>query len=176
MSQIPDDSPSDWFDRSGHLSELALSFVSDGQEAELPSSVLSHLSECAHCQQRLAQMASYSLALGAALEATPKSELSLEPHAAPRFPWFGLGVAACLALLGKVPLLISLEGISASWFSFFEFSKTILRGFRLWQLSSSSELRVYVTATWMLSACLLCGIAFLLKTQLLLSNAKGRMQ
>jgi hypothetical protein len=90
------------FDREGHLTEVALTALADGERALLPDAALEHLDGCEACGARLGEQALFSLSLDDALaRAVPA------PESAPAaFPVAALVGALVLALLGAVPSLM----------------------------------------------------------------------
>jgi hypothetical protein len=81
----------------GHLSEVAMTAIADGEEAILPREAFGHLGTCAVCAKGVEGAASLSAAIGQAL-AGP------EPAPRPRaFPALAVGLSIALAALAAIP-------------------------------------------------------------------------
>jgi hypothetical protein len=90
----------------GHLSDVAVSTLADGEEALLPPEVRKHAHECATCAATIQKEALHSVAVGEILRAAAEPELApasaaLEPVRAP-VPWVILAVGCFLSVLGVV--------------------------------------------------------------------------
>jgi hypothetical protein len=89
----------DVFDRDGHLSDVALTALADGERSLLPDSALTHADACERCGTRLGEQALLSLSLSEALGAN-------RAPAPAAFPLGAILVATVLAVLGAVPTLL----------------------------------------------------------------------
>ncbi len=54
-------------DEAGHLSEVGVTVLGDGQSMLVPADVLQHVDGCADCCQRMGEAAMFSIALGDAI-------------------------------------------------------------------------------------------------------------
>lgn len=85
------------WDGSGHLTDVALVALADGQDALVEKEARTHAETCEACAGRLADLALESIAVGEALLA------AREPR---RLPARAIGFAIALALLGVIPSLL----------------------------------------------------------------------
>ena len=92
------------WDGSGHLTDLALVALADGQDAILDADVRSHAGTCEACASRLADFALESIAVGAAVE------MARPPR---RIPVLAVAIAAMLAIVGVMPSLLEPRWISS---------------------------------------------------------------
>lgn len=65
------------FEPDGHLTELCLTCLSDGELALVPPEALAHLDACEPCARRLGEAALLSVATGEALRSSPPAAASL---------------------------------------------------------------------------------------------------
>ena len=72
-------SPDLIFEPDGHLTELCLTCVSDGQLSLVPEGALDHLDACEPCGRRLGEAALLSVEIGEALRAAPRVVASVVP-------------------------------------------------------------------------------------------------
>jgi hypothetical protein len=101
----------------GHLSELALSVLVDGEAALLPTDAASHAQLCADCGKRLGALAQLSLEIDGALSHAPVAlaRTATHPQASgwQRWPAHApvkeIGLGLVLALLGQLPTLLGLS-------------------------------------------------------------------
>jgi hypothetical protein len=114
---------SELFDAEGHLSDVALVALADGQDALVPPPSRAHLDACPACLSRLGEHALASTRVGAALLASGAAdtheafatdaansspgELSAFAVRARHVPIPALVVAAVLGLVGLVPRLLA---------------------------------------------------------------------
>lgn len=85
------------WDGAGHLAELALVALADGQDALVDADARRHVETCEACADRLAALALESLEVGALLE---------RQRAPRRLPIAAVGGAVALAAVGLVPSLL----------------------------------------------------------------------
>jgi hypothetical protein len=95
------------FDDSGHLSEMAIVLLADGQDL-LPDEATLHLEDCDECCGKLAESALAAVVVSELLGPPVPQE---EPSTAPAAPWSVVGLAFGLALLGLVPTLARLPAV-----------------------------------------------------------------
>ncbi len=100
-----------WQD-DGHLTDIAVTSLADGQLELLPESAKAHATNCSGCAERVGQAALLSLDTSEAL--VPELAKQLEPEALPLrrpLPTMAITVALVLALLGVVPSLPILRAL-----------------------------------------------------------------
>lgn len=102
-----------WQD-DGHLTDVAVTALADGQVELLPESARSHAMVCGGCAERIGAAALMSLDAGQALEEAA-GELGLVPAAPIKarqpLPIAAIAAALVLALLGVVPSLPILRSL-----------------------------------------------------------------
>jgi hypothetical protein len=113
------------FEDDGHLSEIALTAIADGQDAIVGREAHAHASDCDGCTRKLGAAALLSTSLSDALREMPARELTeaLSAHAAAaparisarplaqaalRFPLRAIAIGLAFALLGALPILMRL--------------------------------------------------------------------
>lgn len=97
-----------WRD-DGHLSDLVLTALADGQDALVPQQASEHVATCATCSERLGALALRSVQVGEALAAeAAAAPQGPSPHRSYRLPALALAAAFVLALLGSLPRLLEL--------------------------------------------------------------------
>jgi len=93
----------------GHLSDVALTAIGDGQESIVETSALEHSESCERCAGRLGRTALLSLSVGAALTlATPSAVRSPSGP-----PWVALAFGLGVALVAAVPALPQLGPLAS---------------------------------------------------------------
>jgi hypothetical protein len=94
------------WDEDGHLGEVALTALADGEDAIVPLGAVHHATECEHCARRLGDAAVLSFDAGAAVQSIEEAR-SLAPSSAPRakMPVFAVAAALLIAVVGAVPAL-----------------------------------------------------------------------
>jgi hypothetical protein len=83
------------WDGSGHVTELALVALADGQTDLVDADARAHVESCEECAAQLADFALQSIAVGEALERVPR-----------KLPVSAVVFALGLALLGFIPSLL----------------------------------------------------------------------
>lgn len=112
------------FEDDGHLSEIALTAIADGQEAIVAEQAHAHAAHCDACIHRLGEAALLSTSLSDALREMPARELAPTPlpalaararisdnplaQAALRLPLRAIAIGLAFALLGALPVLMRL--------------------------------------------------------------------
>ncbi|MES1178051.1 MAG: hypothetical protein ABUL62_27255 [Myxococcales bacterium] len=104
------------WDDQGHLAEVAVTALADGELSLLPAPAVAHAESCAVCADRIGSSALLSLALSDALSRTV---LAPEPQETPQrifatrqpLPLGWLAVALLVAALGSLPSLARLWGL-----------------------------------------------------------------
>jgi hypothetical protein len=96
----------------GHVGDVALAAIADGQLDIVPAQARAHMQACDECSARAGEQALLSMATSDALElAAP----ALEQATARRpLPLLAVVLALALAALGTVPTLMALAGSIAS--------------------------------------------------------------
>jgi hypothetical protein len=104
------------FEPDGHVTELCLGCVADGELAIVPAGALAHLDGCALCGERLGKLALLALDVGDALRAIPVPALAARTEATPvpvsprrarrPLPLAALAVAVVIALVTAGPALL----------------------------------------------------------------------
>jgi hypothetical protein len=120
-----------WWQSDGHLSDVALAALVDGQTAILPDGAGAHLASCPSCQARsgelvfLTAVADWAMAHPQARMAVGRrAQASVAPHRAAepfvpavaraRFPFVGLLAALLVAALGALPRAVDVTR-AVSW-------------------------------------------------------------
>ena len=112
------------FEDDGHLSEIALTAIADGQDAIVAEQAHAHAAHCDACIRRLGEAALLSTSLSDALREMPARELAPTPapalaararisdgplaQAALRLPLRAIAIGLAFALLGALPVLMRL--------------------------------------------------------------------
>lgn len=107
-----------WED-DGHLGEVALAALADGEDALLPANALLHAGDCESCAKRLGEAALLSIDAGEALRSagvahaavSTRSPLSSRAARATRMPVFAIAAALVIAALGALPHLAELPSL-----------------------------------------------------------------
>jgi hypothetical protein len=143
----------------GHLSEIALTALGDGERALLPEAALRHVDVCDSCTARLGEQALLSISLGEALTAAP-ARARVRATAPARFPVAALVVALVLAGIGALPAVLE----APSWLT--SLPAALIQGvpvaFRaaLALLKVASTDSLLVVAVTLAAAVVLCAIGF----------------
>lgn len=100
----------------GHLSELALSVLVDGEATLLPADAPPHAQVCADCARRLGALAQLSLEIDSALAPAPRAltrTATAQMDGRQRWPAHApvkeIGLGLVLTLLGQLPTLQALS-------------------------------------------------------------------
>lgn len=95
----------------GHLTDVAVTSLADGQVELLPERARAHATDCATCAERIGQAALLSLDAGLALEdAAPAPSAAAATRRRP-LPTAAIAGALVLALLGVLPSLPILRAL-----------------------------------------------------------------
>lgn len=150
------------FQASGHLSDLALTALADGQDDVMSPKALEHASSCDGCAERLGELALVAVSVADAL-ALPGVLPRAEPARAPRpMPVAAMAAAFVLAILGAVPSLLH----APAWLA--ELPATVLKSAPITLRAASTLLRAasaeatLVTATWLAAATVLVAIGLVI--------------
>ncbi|WP_437504077.1 hypothetical protein [Sorangium sp. So ce1099] len=154
----------------GHLTEIALTALGDGEEALLPEGASAHVARCATCSSELGRTALLSLRAGELLRARPAPSGAREPAARrDPLPIPAIAVALALSTLGAAPSLLAGAGglrerLAALWHACSVVVRTSCA------VAGSGALSGWLTALPWLSAALLVivgvGVAWTREKQL----------
>jgi hypothetical protein len=96
-----------WRD-DGHLSDLVLTALADGQDSLVPTDIHEHAATCESCSARLGALALRSLEVDDALQSHAGAALSRPPAVGFKLPVVAFAAAFVLASLGSIPRLLEL--------------------------------------------------------------------
>ncbi|MEO6419341.1 MAG: hypothetical protein ABIP39_08055 [Polyangiaceae bacterium] len=116
------------WDEGGHLSEIALTSIADGQEAILPEAAGAHFASCSVCMQSMGNAALLSTRVAGLLaEGASAAQATAEAPVFP-IPVSAIAAAVLLAAVGALPSITDLP----MWISeaSFLFTRTIPLFFR----------------------------------------------
>ncbi|WP_437607492.1 hypothetical protein WMF20_42640 [Sorangium sp. So ce834] len=143
---------------NGHLTEIALTALGDGEEALLPEGALEHAARCQSCSSELGQAALLSLRAGELLRGQAAHGCARET-AAPRapLPVPALAFALAISALGAAPSLVAgAGGLRESWAGLWHACSVVVRvGCAV---AASGALSGWLTALPWLSAALLVSV------------------
>jgi anti-sigma factor RsiW len=112
----------------GHLSEVAMTTIADGEEAILPRDAFGHLGLCEACAAGVESAASLSAAVSRALTVPAPAEV---PQAVPvrlAFPVWAAALAVTIATLATLPNLSAMRTwIARLWWAFREGTPVLTR-------------------------------------------------
>lgn len=119
------------WDQEGHLSEIALTSIADGQEAILPEAAGAHFASCSACMQSMGSAALLSTRVAGLIAATSTTASAAQAtDYVPAFPIpvSAIAAAVLLAAVGALPSITDLP----MWISeaSFLFTRTIPLFFR----------------------------------------------
>jgi hypothetical protein len=86
----------------GHVTDVVLTSMADGEEAIVPEVALEHVGGCDFCSRRLGDAALVSLRVDEHIVAAAAQAQA----ARPRFPWAAVMVALAAAAIGMIPALL----------------------------------------------------------------------
>jgi len=95
----------------GHLSEVAMTAIADGEEAILPRDAFGHLGICAACAAGVENAASLSASISRALSAPVPVEATRTVEARIAFPVWAATLALAVAAVATLPSL----GAGRAW-------------------------------------------------------------
>lgn len=156
-----------WQD-DGHLSEVALTALADGEDAIIPADAHAHLAGCDACARAVGEAAMLSTALGDALRKMPERRELAAPVSAPisskpeaRLPWRALAAGLAFALLGAIPMLLRVQSL----FDYVRFfasrgAPMLLRGGLAIVRSFGGPQQMIVVMTSASALVLVCAAAF----------------
>lgn len=152
--QLRDD---ETFQPDGHLSDAALTALTDGQDEILPQNALDHVGSCDACAERMGDLALLAIQVHDALAARPELALQPEPARA-QFPVGAMLVALAIAVIGAVPTLLSAPG----WLA--ELPGALVRNAPIMLRATVALVRAvsaeasFVTLAWMTAATVLVAL------------------
>jgi hypothetical protein len=145
--------PRDLWREDGHLSDLVLTALADGQDSLVPTEVHSHAATCEDCGARLGELTLRSLQVGEALDEHPPLQRSDSPAPSYKLPVLALAVAFVLAVMGSIPRLLELRGaLGDAPSSPVETGLILLKGAALLFRSANQQDTLAVTLAWCASA------------------------
>jgi hypothetical protein len=92
-----------WID-DGHVSDIALTAIADGQSAIVPAEATAHVESCDACAHRLGEAALLSADTAAAVALVAAEERAAARRAA-RTPVLAIAAALAVALVGMLPFV-----------------------------------------------------------------------
>ncbi|AUX47462.1 uncharacterized protein SOCE26_089830 [Sorangium cellulosum] len=142
----------------GHLTEVAITALGDGEVALLPEGALAHAAQCQTCSSELGRSALLSLRVGDALreQAAEGARQVVRESAAPRgpLPLPAIGVALVLSALGAAPSLAAgAGGLHERWAALWHACSVVVR--TGCAIAGSGALSGWLTALPWISAVLL---------------------
>ena len=118
------------WDGGGHLSEVALTSIADGQESILPDAAAAHFASCSNCMQSMGDAALLSTRVAGLLATSAVAVSAAQSEQPPAFPIpvSAIAAAVLLAAVGALPTITDLP----MWISeaSFLFTRTIPLFFR----------------------------------------------
>ncbi len=119
------------WDQGGHLSEIALTSIADGQESILPEAAAAHFGSCSACMQSMGNAALLSTRVAGLIAETSATASAAQPSgqvATFPIPVSAIAAAVLLAAVGALPSITDLP----MWISeaSFLFTRTIPLFFR----------------------------------------------
>ncbi|WP_437732609.1 hypothetical protein [Sorangium sp. So ce1335] len=158
----------------GHLTEIALTALGDGEDAILPDGAAAHVARCPSCSTALGRTALLSLRAGEVMRAQPASSCAGEPAPARvPLPISAIAFALALSALGAAPSLVSgAGGLRERWAALWHACSVVVR--TGWAVAGSGALSGWLTALPWISAALLVvvgvGVAWTRGKQLSLNG------
>lgn len=152
--------PGDLWRKDGHLSDLVLTALADGQDALYPKEALEHAETCTDCARRLGQTALLSLRVSEALaDARVVRGIEAEPRLGVGLPLYALVAALALALLGSVPRLLEfLYSLEEAPRSLMETTLVAIKGVMLLFRGATQQDTAAVVLAWCASALALLAL------------------
>jgi hypothetical protein len=112
----------------GHLSEVAMTAIADGEEAILPRDAFGHLGNCEACAAGVENAASLSTAVSRALSAPVPAEATRAAEARIAFPVWAAALAVAVAAVATLPNLEAMRSWSGRmWWAFREGTPVLTR-------------------------------------------------
>jgi hypothetical protein len=141
-----------WRD-DGHLSDLVLTALADGQDSLVPDEAHVHAASCEICGPRLGAFALCSLDVGMALEEHGLRVPSAPPGKSFKLPVLAFAIAFVLAVLGSLPRLLELRAaFGQAPSSPVETGVILLKGAALLFRGANQQDTLAVTLAWCASA------------------------
>ena len=144
----------DVWQADGHLSDLVLVALADGQDYLVPKPAQEHAATCESCGLRLGAAALQSWEVGAGLEGHAMTAAPASPPRPDlRRPAIALAAAFVLALLGSIPRLLELRAaFGEAPSSPLETGLVVLKSVTLLFRSANQQDTVAVTLAWCAAA------------------------
>lgn len=145
----------------GHVSDVVVTAVADGQSDLVPQAALEHVDSCPACTGRTVDALTLSLTLGSRLDtaeawARPEETPAASPTLVFHFPIPALGAAVVVALVGTAPMLLQ---VPALFSGVFRSLPVLVRGVRVSAPVVAQEMAVVlsITSALVAAACLYMG-------------------
>jgi hypothetical protein len=157
------------WDQAGHLAEMALHALADGELGLLPEQAVAHVAGCRLCEERLGATALLAVEIGEALAVRRREPLAV------RRP---LPVAAFVAALaiGVAGLVVELGGMAAKVMRIptlvAHASPVLVHGIRL-AMGGASGSAGFIIAGWVAAALLVLGGVMIARAAPLRATLKG---
>ena len=146
----------------GHLSDVVLTALADGEDSLVPREVHSHVATCEACSTRLGEFALQSLEVGQLLRERAAVAPAVSRTRAHRLPVLALVAAFVLASLGSIPRLLELRGtLDGAPGSRVETGLVLLKGAALLFRSANQQDTLAVTLAWCASALAILALGAL---------------
>jgi hypothetical protein len=112
----------------GHLSDVAMTAIADGEEAILPRDAFGHLGACGVCAAGVENAASLSASVSRALSAPIPVEAAGAVPARLVFPVWAVTLAIAVAAVAMLPSLAAMRGwMGRLWWAFREGTPLLTR-------------------------------------------------
>jgi len=112
----------------GHLSEVAMTAIADGEEAILPRDAFGHLGICETCAAGVENAASLSASISRALSAPVAVEAARTVETRIAFPVWAATLALAVAAMATLPSLGAVRaGMGRMWWAFREGTPLLTR-------------------------------------------------
>lgn len=151
----------------GHVTDVVLHAIADGQEPLVPEPAIEHLHDCQACARRLGDAAMVSALAGELLVEQAAQREALRP----RFPWSAMLAALVVAALGMAPSVAE----APAWFG--EAGSSLVHALPMVFRSAALVVRLVpqqLQGAWL--AVTLAAAVILLLTGLSIARAMSRPQ
>jgi hypothetical protein len=146
----------------GHVTDVVLTAMADGEEAIVPEDALGHVEACEHCTFRLGSEALLSVHVDEEMAALAAAAPATAMVPARKAPKVAIGVAIAVAGIGATPAFVLDVAPRAS-----EFFKTIV-----WAASMLAQSAIVVSRSELFTALVWASALVLVLAGLLMSRAK----
>jgi hypothetical protein len=148
------------FQSNGHLTEVALTALTDGEDELLSPGALEHAASCDACAERMGDLALLAVEVNEALAVRPEVAPALAPARAP-LPLAAMLVALTIAVIGAIPTLLA----APAWLA--DLPAGLLRTAPITLRATSTLFRAVsaeaslVTVAWMTATTVLIALGLL---------------